>query len=171
MNQRPPEQVEIIHRINRIKKKVAPGGNIEAPGFINPEHIKNAQSVVEKSEDTYKEAIASTLEKLREEWEAVKTSKSGKNTDEIHRLSNHIMDMASTYKYELMDYFGHSLRDISAKIDVKNKAHQTIVQAHIDVMLVAYAQNIKGQGGATAKELKLILAKAIDKHELENTDD
>ncbi len=170
MNQRQPEQVEVIHRINRIKKKVAPDGNMGAPGFINPDHIKNAQGIIDDGEDTYKKEIASALKQLSTEWAKAKTSPdtSKEVTKEIYRLANYIKDMASTYEYELMDYFGHSLRKFSDQIDVQNKAHQTIVQAHIDVMGVAYSQNIKGQGGEMAKELKLIVGKAIAKYSSED---
>jgi len=74
------------------------------------------------------------------------------------------MDLASVYDYSLMAHLGKSLRDFSEKIDPCNPAHQTIVQAHINVMWSAYNENIKEQDGKKAEELQLVLAQAIQKY-------
>lgn len=171
MNQKPLKespQVEIFHRINRIKKKVAKGIAFNTPGTINPEHIKNAQAIVDNGEENYKNEIHTALESLDACWKSFsdisEDSAIEENLVQINKYSNHIMDLASVYGYELMAHFGKSLRDFSSKINPLDPVHQTIVQAHINVMWVAYNENIKEQDGKKAEELKLVLKQAIQKY-------
>lgn len=161
--------VEIIHRKNRLKEKVSVGGVSSGKGFIDPQHIKNAQKVIEDGGDAYQKEIEKTLHRLLATWaelQKMTSQDSGykEKLDEIHRYTNHIKDIASTFSYNLMDYFAQSLRDFSDFIDVGLAAHVKIVQAHIDVMMVAFQKNIKDDGGVQAQELKKIVAQAITKY-------
>ena len=163
------EEVQIIHRKNHLKEKVAEAGHGDAIGAIDPEAIKRAQAVIEDGGDAYKQEIEKTLNELNIAWtrlksDAPETHTYNEHLNEIHRFTNHIKDIASTFSYTLMDYFACSLRDFSEHIDTQDSAHVKIVQAHIDVMTIVFHENIKDDGGPKAEELKMIVAQAIDKY-------
>lgn len=161
-------QVEIIHRKNRLKEKVIEAGSMAGAGsgFIDPEAIMRAQEVIDGGQDTFMDELKRSLEALVSIWTSLK--KGGVNDadkiEEIHRLSNHIKDMAGTFGNGLMDDFGQSLRDFSDSIDITKKAHITIVQAHIDVMMIAFTQDIRDIDTREAVELKSVLEQAIHKY-------
>lgn len=164
-------EVEIIHRRNKLKEKVVAAGvslSAAGGGFIDPEAIARAQAVIDGGQDTFILELKKSLESLGQIW--TKLKQSGHNDDqaieEIHRLSNHIKDMAGTFGNGLMDDFGGSLRDFSDQIDVSKKAHITIVQAHIDVMWIAFTRDIRDIDAREAVELRAVLQQAIEKYTL-----
>lgn len=162
-------RVEIIQRRNKLKEKVV-AATLDAAangtGFIDPQAIKRAQSVIDNGQDTFILELKKSLETLTENWKALKSA--GVNDNEaihqIHRLSNHIKDMAGTFGNPLMDDFGESLRDFSDRIDMTNPAHITIAQAHIDVMWIAFTRDIRDIDAREAVELKAVLERAIEKY-------
>ncbi len=164
------DEVEIVHRINRLKNKVCDPANQHKSGCINPADIKRAEAVIETSHSDYRMALSKALDDLEKAWaktgQAVSEEEIESLLNKLHRFSNFIKDIASTYGYELMSYFGQSLRDMTYRIDIHNKAHRTIVHAHIDVMRVALHKNISSDKGAFAQELRQALEKAISKYSL-----
>lgn len=167
MNNPDSSGVEIIHRKNRLKEKVIEAGQASpSSGFIDPASIKRAQQVIDNGQGIFMEELKKSLDALIILWSNHK--KSGKNdpekNEEIHRLSNHIKDMAATFGNELMNGFGQSLRDFSDCIDITQKVHITIVQAHIDVMMIAFTRDIRDIKTPEAIELKAVVEQAIQKY-------
>ncbi|MCD8526348.1 MAG: hypothetical protein LRY76_07015 [Alphaproteobacteria bacterium] len=159
--------VEIIHRRNRLKEKVIEAGQSgSGPGFIDPEAIRRAQNVIDNGQDTFMTELKRSLNELTAIWENLKTSQSQsvEKIKDIHRIANHIKDMAATFKNALMDDFGTSLRDFSDRIDITKPEHITIAQAHIDVMWIAFTKDIKDIDAREAVELKRVLEQAIQKY-------
>lgn len=159
--------VEVFNRINTLKLK-AGAGLQEAPGTLDPEKITNANTVVESMASLYPQEINNMLEALSKDWAEAKALKDdaekAKSAEKISHLANQIKDLASTFGYHLMEYFGRSLRDYILHIDLTEEAHFVIVQAHIDVMWVAYRENLKDDdGGDAAEELKRVVKRAIEK--------
>lgn len=162
------DKVKIKHRLNRLKLKAGVAVDDERLGFIDPKAIKKAQASIDNQEDNYSSEVEEVLVKLDSTWTDLKAEgdekKAKRLRTELYNYANNIKDMAETFKYKLMGSFGESLRDFCEKLDAKKEAHQVIVQAHIDVMWVAFKHNIKDEGGPQAKELKAMLAQAIQKH-------
>lgn len=162
------DKVKIQHRINKLKIKAGVASDDERQGYIADAAISRAQSAIDEQETLYKKEVEDVLGKLEETWKSLGKEQDAKKiedlTDNLYNFANNIKDMADTFKYELMGYFGQSLRDFCKKIDIKNKAHHVIIQAHIDVMSVAFNNNIKGEGGTIAIELKKTLTQAIEKY-------
>lgn len=160
--------VEVYHRVNRLKIKAGAASVEDGPGFIDPRAINRAQTIIEKRQALYMSEVEKVLVKLVTVWDDLKKTgageKSGTLIKKLSLCANNIKDLASTFDYELMQHFGFSLRSFTEKIDMKNKAHHIIVQAHIDVMWVVYKENIKDEGGPKAAELKKIVAVAIEKY-------
>ncbi len=160
-------KVEVFHRVNRLKLKTGAGLH-DGPGFIDPHAVNRAQTVIQTKESLYPKIVEESLKKLQVSWAGFKTAANDddrkKFMEQIYHTANHIKDLASTFNYELMQHFALSLRDFSERIDVNKKEHHIIVQAHNDVMWVVYHENIKDQGGPKAEELKLIVAKAIERY-------
>ncbi|MBI4030832.1 MAG: hypothetical protein HY370_04090, partial [Proteobacteria bacterium] len=161
------KRVKIMHRINRLKKKAGVDTDDARLGFIDPKAVKRAQESIDVQAVRYSGEVETALKNLDDTWRKLKEEKDATTaaalSKQLYNYANNIKDMAETFGYSLMDHFGKSLRDFSKNLNVANKAHHVIVQAHIDVMWVAFNENIKDQGGVKAEELKLIVAKAIEK--------
>lgn len=163
-----PTKVQIMHRINKLKLKA--GADLEdgRAGFIDPLAVHKAQKAIDDKEAEYGNELSAVLVQLDSVWSDMKgmteEKKIKKAQDQMFNFANNVKDLAETYNYHLMKHFGQSLRDFCTKVDVKNKAHHIIIQAHMDVMRVAFEQGIKDEGGPAAQELKKIVAKAIEVH-------
>lgn len=161
------KKVQVFKRINKLKLKAGIPLDSDEIGHIDPAAVKRAQALIDTEEENYAEEIEKVLVQLDSVWKDLKTADKKqfkKIVNQMYNYANNIMDLANTYNYRLMAYFGHSLRDFCEKIDVENEAHHIIVQAHIDVMWVAFENNIHDEGGKAAQELKAMVAKAIEKH-------
>lgn len=160
------KKVEVYHRVNKLKLKA--GAHLhDGPGYIDPHAIERAQTVVQKKEHLYRNEVEENLNRLSAAWKKLQSADDAKiseGKEELYHYANHIKDLAATYNYELMKYFGESLRSFCEKIDTSKTQHLAIVQAHIDVMVVAYKQNIKDHGGDQAEELKTVVEKAIEQY-------
>lgn len=160
------DDVEVVHRINRLKEKVLDERSQGATGFIDSALIKKAQGVVERSHEVYTKEAHSALDLLVSVWSRLKNGTSqdvSGDIGELCKLSNRLKDMSSTYGYDLLSHFGESLRDFSERLDISRRAHQVIVQAHIDVMWIAFNEKLRDMEGKKAEELKTIVSKAIEK--------
>lgn len=161
------QEVEIFHRVNRLKLKAGASSLHAGPGFIDPKAINRAETVIKNKESAYTTEVEDILAKLDRAWKEAKSLPADRSADAIeavYHTANHIKDLAAMFGYELMQHFGYSLRDFAGRIDMTNKAHHVIVQAHLDVMWVVFHENIKDHGGPKAEELKKIVAQAIEKY-------
>lgn len=162
------DKVTIFHRINKVKMKAGATAHDKRAGFIDPKAMKAAQAAIDDQEDSYSSEIEAVIMRVDSSWEDLKGEKDSKKQkklkSELYNYANNVKDIAETFKYELMGHFGKSLRDFCEKLDVEKDEHKIIVQAHIDVMWIAFQQNIKDHGGPVAEELKAIVAKAIEQH-------
>lgn len=170
MKQLPEEnpQIQIFHRANRLKAKATGGDISPLPGYLDAESIQSAQDIIDMGEEDYKAQMEKVMTKMTEAWGNIKSGKMARGGTgqacPIFNYANNIKDLAETYQYDLMKHFGVSLRDFSEKMDTANVAHETIVQAHIDVMWVSVRENLRGEDEAKAIELKKTVAQAIQKH-------
>lgn len=159
-------QVEVYNRINRLKIK-AGGTATGGPGKIDQNSIDRANAVIHKMSEQYPDEIKKSLEDLNAVWSETKAmafDKRGANARAISNIANQIKDLAGTFGFDLMEYFGESLRDYILNIDLSQKEQVIIVQAHVDVMQVAYSQNLKHQEHPLGEELKKTVAAAIAKY-------
>ena len=160
------KKVEIYNRINRLKIKA--GGSLSGgPGKLDPSSIDRANAVIQKMSEMYPDEIKKCLDDLEGIWVKTKaTDSAGRAADAGHmsNLANQIKDLAGTFGYDLMEYFGESLRDYILSVDLSQKEQVIIVQAHVDVMQVAYSQNLKHQAHPLAEELKKTVSAAIAKY-------
>jgi len=161
--------VEIIHRRNRIKEKIADDPqNLSTVGFIDPAAIARADSLIENSGQAYQKELDDSLASLATLWQQARAEHGSSGAkeclDNIHRTANFIKDIASTYHYDLMAYFAESLRDFIDTIDLNNAAHDTIIDAHFKTMKIAGQHGLRDENSPQAQELKKIVALAITKH-------
>jgi len=159
--------VEIFHRINKLKLKAGLPVYDSVHGIINPEKINNAQDIIDKKEQDYPVEVQETLQKLQEIWKAYLVAEDDARDDlleKVYNYSNNIKDLTSMYRHDLMNHFSLSLRNFCEKIDAKKKEHQIIVQAHIDVMLVTFQEKLRSDKSEKAEELKKIVVVAIQKY-------
>ena len=164
MSKNSNSKVEIYKRLNKLKLKAGIPLNEAIDGYIDPSMVKRAQGKIDEKEMAYKSEIEEILIFIDEAWKDTVSSSDlqrKKHLDKLYNYANNIKDLAETYNYHLMSHFGLSLRNFCEKIDVTNDNHHVIVQAHIDVMWTAFDQDIKGDGGEIAQELKKVLSVAI----------
>lgn len=159
-------KVEIYNRINRLKIK-AGGSATGGPGKLDPGSIDRANSVIQKMSEMYPNEIKKSLDELDVLWgETTKLAFDHRleNARKVSNIANQIKDLAGTFGFDLMEYFAESLRDYILDVDLSKKEQIIIVQAHVDVMLVAYKQNLKHQEHPLADELKKTVAAAIERY-------
>jgi hypothetical protein len=166
MSEEQHPKVEVYNRINRLKIKA--GGSLKGgPGKLDPNTIDRANAVIQKMSDLYPTEIKKSLDELNTVWDETKGQSfdaRSSNARKISNLANQIKDLAGTFGFDLMEYFGESLRDYILDIDLSQKEQIIIVQAHVDVMQVAYTQNLKSQEHPLGEELKKTVAAAIAKY-------
>ncbi|MCB9988859.1 MAG: hypothetical protein H6868_05925 [Rhodospirillales bacterium] len=161
------QQVEILHRANRLKLKAGASSLYAGPGFLDPRAVNRAETVIQRKEAAYTIEVEDVLKNLERAWKealSLPPEETSSVIEELYHYANHVKDLAATFGYELMQHFGYSLRSFASKIDMSKKAHHIIVRAHLDVMWVVYHENIKDHGGPKAEELKKIVAQAIEKY-------
>ena len=158
------KKVEVFHRVNRLKNKA--GGTDGVRGKFDPEMIEQANQVVADAAENYPEELERVMKELTGLWSEIKNAKmkDEEKTEQLYHLANQVKDLAALFNFKLMADFASSLRKFADVFDVTNKAHVTIIQAHMDVMWVVYRENVKDGGGVIAQELKKTLAKAIAEH-------
>jgi hypothetical protein len=159
-------KVEIYNRVNHLKLKAggAPSGG---SGKFDDEAIRRADAVIRKMSDLYPEEIGKSIGRLERLWAETREmppQSRAANARLISNTANQIKDLAGTFDFDLMEYFGESLRDYILDIDLSRKEQAIIVQAHVDVMQVAYRQNLKHQKHPLGEELKKTVAAAIQKY-------
>ncbi len=162
-----PVKVEIFNRINRLKEKA--GGVLgKTMGRFSPTSLEKADLVIEEMADLYPQEIERRLKALNDEWARLKTiddaAEKSKSVELMSNLSIQIKDLAGTFGYTLMSDFGDSLCQYILETEMSREEHSVIVQAHIDVMEIAFKQNLKSDGGKAGQELKETVKKAIEKY-------
>lgn len=161
------QDIEIFHRVNKLKSKAGVPESGGAVGVISSEKINKAQGIINQKELEYPVEVQEILKKLQSNWQAyLKADDEGRKDflEKIYNYSNNIKDLTSMYKHDLMSHFSLSLRDFCEKIDINKKEHQIIVQAHIDVMLVTFQEQLRSDKTEKAEELKNIVGVAIKKY-------
>ncbi len=159
--------IEIFHRINKLKLKAGLPVFDNVHGVISPESVNKAQEIINEKESEYPIEVADVLKNLQSSWEIYLKAGDEERREaleKIYNYSNNIKDLTCMYKHDLMSHFSLSLRDFCEKIDIEKKEHQIIVQAHIDVMLVTYQEKLRSDQSEKADELKSIVARAIQKY-------
>ena len=159
--------VKVFHRKNTLKMK-AGGGAGDGPGFLDPNRVARGQFAIDEQEENYANEAEIVLLKIDSAWEDLKDSETPedekRNLSNLYNYANNLKDIAKTFDYDLMSYFGNSLCDFCDQIDIRKEEHHVIVKAHIDVMWAAYKTNLKEEFGEEAEQLKKMLDQAISKH-------
>ena len=162
------KDIEIFHRINKLKAKAGLDTGNTTMGVIGIERIQRAQGQINEKEQEYPVEVQEILAKLQLTWEEFQDSKNEddrpKFLDKIYNYSNNIKDLTAMYQHDLMTHFSLSLRDFCEKIDLGKQEHHIIVQAHLDVMWVTYEEKLRSDNTDKAEELKKIVAVAIQKY-------
>ena len=161
--------VEILHRINHLKRKAGGDPHNDKEGRISENAIKEADRQIERFCGNCPKVVRESLDTLITCWQELKavenTEKKKSLAQDIFTKAHQIKDVGSMCGYLLISDFGESLRDYILETKLDQNAHEKIIQAHIDVMMIAYRDNIKDDGGPVAAELRSLLQKAIEKYQ------
>ncbi|MCD8497624.1 MAG: Hpt domain-containing protein [Alphaproteobacteria bacterium] len=162
------DQVELFHRINRLKAKAGGDPNSSHEGALEPGMIEKADELIADFCKDCDTVVKHVLEKLSAKWkemaDAGPSSTREKLAQEVFTLAHEIKDIAGMCGYTLMSDFGESLRDYIIETKLDRDAQRIIVQAHVDAMNAAFRHNIRDDGGPAAQELKALVKVAIEKH-------
>jgi HPt (histidine-containing phosphotransfer) domain-containing protein len=154
----------IIRPANTLHDKVT-GGDPNVKITLDDDMLRRAQSAIndmgEVFEDDLKDGIAA-LAQLLDAARADLERRAGFLADVV-RHCHEIRGQAGTYGYPLLSEFASSLCDFVTDLGHVDDAHMEIVRAHIDVIQVVLAGGLKDDGGDAGKELKTMLAVAIQK--------
>lgn len=161
-------KIRIFYRLNKLKMKAGAEFGDTRPGYIDPTAVKRAQTAIGDGEEEYYDEIEAILVRIESAWDDLQIAKDDKKKKILMRdllnYANNVKDIAATYEYDLMSYFGGSLRDFCEKASVDQEEHCAIIQAHIDVIAITFKTHIKDSIGFQAEELKDLLAKAIEQY-------
>lgn len=162
---KPEKTVEKFNRVNRLRGK-AGGSDGGGAGRFEQTSLDRADAVIESMSSLYPKEIENMIGALHEQWVELKQSGEERSTrvEKISHTANQIKDLAGTFGYSLMADFGDSLCSYILETALSRDEHFKIVQAHIDVMDVAFKRQLRDDGGEMGRELKQTVQKAIDKY-------
>ena len=167
MRNRKAKDVEIFHRINKLKKKAGLSLTDGKKGIVDPDAVRRAQIVIDDKETEYPPTVKELIEQISSIWKGISDmgeDEQKQALETIYHLANNIKDITETYDHNLMHHFSLSLRDFCEIVDLGKSEHSIIVQAHLDVMLVTYEEKLKSDETAQAEELKNVVKLAIEKY-------
>ena len=160
--------VEIIHRINKLKKKAGISLTSGKKGIVDHSAVQRAQQVIDDKETEYPPTVKELIDQISALWNSVKEmndeAERKQALETIYHFSNNIKDITDTYGHNLMHHFSLSLRDFCEVVDLEKDEHHIIVEAHLNVMLITYEERLKSDETAQAEELKNIVKIAIEKY-------
>ncbi|MCB1531940.1 MAG: hypothetical protein KDJ35_03625 [Alphaproteobacteria bacterium] len=159
--------IEIFHRINKLKKKAGLSLTSGKKGVVDPNAVARAQETIDEKEREYPPTVKELIGQITTIWKSIKDmpeEEQKQALETLYHLSNNIKDITETYDHNLMHHFALSLRDFCEIIDLGKPQHSVIVQAHLDVMLVTFEEKLKSDETAQAEELKNIVKIAIEKY-------
>ena len=160
--------VEIIHRINKLKKKAGLSLTYGKKGIVDHDAVKRAQQVIDDKETEYPPTVKELIDQISALWKSVKDmpaeDEQKQALETLYHLSNNIKDITDTYGHNLMHHFSLSLRDFCEIVALEKPEHNIIVEAHLNVMLITYEERLKSDETAQAEELKNIVQIAIEKY-------
>lgn len=106
------------------------------------------------------------LNNLKMLWKDLKLEEEHNNNahkNTVFRLYvNRLYDVGLQSKMEVLCYFSKSLKLFSEKDIFLKKNHKVIIQAHIDVINLCFADKITSLESFDAKNLQIMLNKAIE---------
>lgn len=157
--------VEVFQRINHLKRKAGVDPNTDAAGAIPQDAIDNADAQISTFCDDCVGHTKEALENLLGHWDQLKKQQNDKELLEtMFNDAHQIKDIAGMCGYTLICDFAESLRDYLHETKLDQDAHIKITQAHVDVITLAYKDEVKDDGGPLALELRSLLKKAIDQY-------
>ena len=139
----------------------------DEPGYIDPELIKEADSLIDELREECPEKMAGILDEVVKLWDTMKdmprSDERNNISQEIYILSHEIKDLGALCGHDLAAFFAESLRDYITKTELKIEAQRVIIQAHVDALKVVLLKELKENEGAAAEELKTVVKMAIEK--------
>ncbi len=157
-------QARILRPANTLRDKVT-GGDPNMKIVIDESTLRRAQAAINEMGDAYEVDLKGEIAALAQLYDAARADP-GRRPGFLVDVVKHcheIRGQAGTYGYALISQFANSLYDFAADSSRVLDVHFDIIKVHIDVIQVALAGGLKGDGGETGKELKSMLAVAIQK--------
>ena len=157
-------EARILRPANTLRDKVT-GGDPTVKIVIDAATLARAQSTIDNMGDAYEADLKVELAALVRRYEAARAD-AGRRSAFLADVMSHcheIRGQAGTFGYSLITEFANALYDFADDSSHVLDVHLDIIKAHIDVIQVALAGGLKGDGGDTGKELKTMLSLAIQK--------
>lgn len=161
-------KVEVYKLANKLKARLGPDYKNQEEGFLSEDAIKAADNLIAALCVQCPIKINETLTALSDKWDKMKLMEDSPERKaiaaEIFTLAHEIKDVGAMCGYDLIAYFGESLRDFIGRTDLNLKAQVVIIQAHMDAMVAVNRLGAKKDAGPEAEELKRMVKMAIDKY-------
>lgn len=161
-------KVMIIHPINRLKEKM--GMTPEQSLTITNEQMRRADEVNQDMAKFQPVEMESILNNMMLLWDGlqkieVATQSSDAKRGEFLITLNKLEGLTLQFTSTLITDFTLSLKDFMYIARLDKKAHKVIIQAHLDVIILAHRHKIKDTEKAEAAKLKSMLQLAIRKNQ------
>lgn len=157
-------QARILRPANTLRDKVT-GGDPNVKIVLDDATLRRAQATIDNMGGAYEADLIQEIAALAQLYGAARADPGRRLgfLEDVVKHCHEIRGQAGTYGYSLISEFANSLHDFADDPGHVRDVHFDIIKAHIDVIQVALAGGLKGDGGNTGKELKSMLSVAIKK--------
>lgn len=158
------QEIIIVHTINRLKEKIRPRQNTNV--YFTENDIAQAQNALDGAKGFKEQEEKLLIQNLLSLWSQMKELPTKNN----HLLTmfiiyiNRLDDLSSIFSAEVIQDFVASLKKFLQKVDIENKSHRVIIQAHLDVINLAHHHKIEASQSEDAANLKRMLDLAIQQN-------
>ena len=157
--------VKITYCINKIKNKTNGGrsGNV----YIEQKALDHAKLAYDQYISENKTETAQTIIGLALIWKKLNNAKDEQKPylrSMFDKYINRAYDNSALFSDKLISHFIKSLQSFMASANISNASHQTIIQAHLDMVSIAHRQEIQNFNDPKATELIRILDIAMEEH-------
>ena len=156
----------IVEPINRIRAKI-PNIEKDKPVRFSKQQIKDARLSLFSAEKLKQNEQDTLIFDLFSLWKDLLANPTNDNIHftEFHKTINKLGDLSALFSDEVLQDFILSLKQFLTCVNLESRNHRVIIQAHLNVINLAYMHNVKFKHSPTATKLFDMLNLAI----LQNT--
>jgi chemotaxis protein histidine kinase CheA len=142
------QPIELFMPPNMLKAK-AGGGS----GGLDMAALKRAETAMDGLKSEFADWIADDVSKLMEARVNYSAAQDQKNRDALLRAAHDIKGQAATFNYPLISRVAGSLSKLIGELPVEIPIPLSLIDAHVNAILVIHKQGMKDAGDKIAQAL------------------
>jgi chemotaxis protein histidine kinase CheA len=142
------QPIELFMPPNMLKAKC--GGGL---GGVDMAALKRAEAAMDSLKSEFADWIADDVSKLMEARANYAATPDQKNRDALLRAAHDIKGQAATFNYPLISRVAGSLSKLIGELPVEIPIPLSLIDAHVNAILVIHKQGMKDAGDKIAQAL------------------